>query len=54
MANDTNNFFNNINDYCTNQQLIGCRDLFRGIAVKEWVMGNHNISKLYAHNKVLV
>ena len=54
MVNDMNKFFNNSNDYCTNHQLIGHRDLFRGVTVKEWVMGNHNVSKFHACNKVLV
>ena len=49
-----NKFFNNRNDYFINQQLIGHIDLFRGVIVKELVMGNHNISKFYAHDKVLV
>ena len=34
--------------------MIGHRDLLRGVAVKEWAMGNHNISKFHARNKVLV
>ena len=54
MANDVNKFFNNSDDYHTNKKLIGCRDLFRGVTVKEWAIGNHNISKLHVHNKVLV
>ena len=54
MVNDVNKFFDNSNDYYTNQQLIWCRDLFRVVIVKEWAMGNHNIGKLYACNKVLV
>ena len=54
MENDTNKFFNNSNDHCTNHKLFGCRDLFRGVVVKKWVMGNHNISKCHAFNKVLV
>ena len=51
MANDENKFFNNNNDYFKNQQFIGYRDLFKGFIVKEWVTGNHNISKFHSHKK---
>ena len=34
MVNDANKYFDNNNDYCTNQQLIGYRDLFREFIVK--------------------
>ena len=37
---DTNKCFNNDNNAYDNQQLIGCRDLFRGVIVKEWVVSN--------------
>ena len=37
---DTNKHFNNDNNFHANQQLIGCEDLFRRVAVKEWAMVN--------------
>ena len=54
MVSDMSNFFRNSNDYCMNQMLIGYRHLFRGVTVKEWVMVNHNVRKLHAHDKALV
>ena len=32
---EINKYFDNNDDYCTNQQLIGHRNLFRGVIVKE-------------------
>ena len=54
MLNDINKYFNDNEDYYTNQQMIGHRDLFRGVVVKEWVMKNHNNINFHAYNKVLV
>ena len=54
MLNDINKYFNNNEDYYTNQQMIGYRDLFRGVVVKEWVIENQNNINFYAYNKVLV
>ena len=54
MLKDINKYFNNDDYYYTNQQLIGHRGLFRGVIVKEWVMGNHNNINSHACNKVLV
>ena len=33
---------------------LGCKALFRGVKVKEWVMGNYNNVNFHAHKKVLV
>ena len=54
MLNDVNKYFNNNDDYYTNQQLIGHRELFRGVVVKEWVIENQNNINFHAYNKVLV
>ena len=54
MLKDIDKYFNNNDDYYINQQLIGCRDLFRGVIVKEWVMGNYNYINFHACNKALV
>ena len=45
---------NMIINHCTNQQLIGHRDMFRGGSVKEWVMGNNNSTNLHARGEALV
>ena len=44
MVNDAKKCFNNNNDYYKNKQFIGHRYLFRGFLVKDWLMGNNNIS----------
>ena len=54
MLKDINECFNNCNDHHTNQQLIGHRDMFRGVVVKEWVIGKNINIIFHAHNKVLV
>ena len=54
MLKDINKCFNDDNDYYANQQLIGCNDTFRGVVVKEWVMGNNNSINFHACSKVLV
>ena len=54
MLKDINKYFNNDDDCHTSQKLIGRRDVFRGIVLKEWVMGNNNNMNLHACNKVLV
>ena len=35
MVKDVDKYFDNNNDHCTNHQLIGYRDLFREVIVKE-------------------
>ena len=54
MLNDISKYSNNGDDYYTNQQLIGHKDIFRGVVVKEWVMGNDNNINFHTCNKVLV
>ena len=51
---EINEYFNNDDDYYTNQQLIGYIDLFGGVIVKEWAMGNYNNINFHACKKVLV
>ena len=51
MLKDINKCFNNDDNCYKNQQLNGCRDLFRGVIVKEWVIGNYNTINFYTYNK---
>ena len=51
---DMRKYFNNDNDFCTNQQLIGHQDLFLGVTVKQWAMVNQNRINLHLHDKSLV
>ena len=50
MLKDVNKYFNNDDNYHTNQQLIGYKDLFRGFIAKDWVIDNYNSANLYLHN----
>ena len=54
MLKDVNKYFNNEDDCHTNQQLIGYKDLFRCVIVKDWVIDNCNSANFYPHNKVLI
>ena len=54
MLKDTNKYFDKEDDYYTNQRLIGCKNVFRGVIVKDWVMCNNNRVKFHPHNKVLI
>ena len=54
MLNNISKYFNNEDDFYTNQQLVGHKDFFRGAAVKEWIMGNDRNINFHAYNKVLV
>ena len=40
MLGDINKYFNNDNNTCTNQNLIGNKDSCRGFILKEWVASN--------------
>ena len=42
MLKDTNKFSNDDDDCCTDQQLIGNKDMTRGVIVKDWSMENCN------------
>ena len=33
-------YFNDDENCYANQQTIGCKDIFRGVIVKEWIVGN--------------
>ena len=37
MPNDIGKYFNNEENFWTNQQVLGKREVFRGIIVKDWV-----------------
>ena len=49
-----NNYFNNEDDHCPNQQLIGCKDMFRSAIKKDWVMENSDSVNFLPHDKVLI
>ena len=51
---DVNKHFNSGDDYCTNQQLIGCNDMFVGTIVKDWVIDNRNSINIHPCDKVLI
>ena len=46
-------YFNDDEDCSTNQQTIGCKDMFRGIIVKEWIVGNEDYVSSHTCNKIL-
>ena len=54
MLNDMKSHFNNDDDYHANQQLIGHKDLFRGVIVKHWAIDDHSGVNFHPHNKVLI
>ena len=54
MLNYVKKDFNKTNNHCTSQQLIGNNDLFRGVIVKEWVMGNQGRIDFPQCNTVVV
>ena len=47
-------YFNSDGDYYANQQLIGYKNLLRGVTVKDWVIDNYNSANFHPHNKVLI
>ena len=54
MLYEINKHFNNNNNVHTNKYLIGHKDLFRGVIVKEWVVSNQNRIHFKSHNKLIV
>ena len=51
---DTNKYSSNEDDCCTNKQLIGHKDIIRGVIVKDWIMHNINSVNFHPHDKVLI
>ena len=51
---EINNYFNNDNNACTNQNLIGHRDLFRRVIAKEWVVSNQKHIDFRSYDKAIV
>ena len=49
-----NKYFNNDNNACTNKQVIGYEELFRGVILKEKVMLNQKKVDFRPCNKVVV
>ena len=54
MLKDANKCLNNEYYYHTNHQLIGYKDIFGGVIVKDWVMINSNSVNFHPCDKVLV
>ena len=54
MFGDIKKHFNHDNNPYTNKQLIGCKDLFGGVIVKEWVVSNQKRIDFKLYNKVIV
>ena len=54
MIHDERKHFHNETVYCTNQEVLGCRETFRGIVLKEWVVQFNIRINVDEHNKVLV
>ena len=46
--------FNDDEDICTNQQIIGFKDMFRGVTMKEYVSGNEHCVDFQIYNKILI
>ena len=51
---DINKYFNNDDNACTNKQLIGCKDLFRVVILKEWVVSNQKRIYFKSHDREIV
>ena len=47
-------YFNDDDNYYANQQIIGYKDVFRGVIVKEWVVGNEYGVNLHNYNNILI
>ena len=44
--------FNDDEDWFTNQQMIGFKDMFRGLIVKQWIAGNEHCVNFHIYNKI--
>ena len=47
-------YFNRESNFCTNQQVLGMREVFRGVVVKSWVYLPLEKIKFSKHNEKLV
>ena len=54
MMKDAIKHFNDDEDHHANQQTIGCEDMFRGLIVKEWIVGNEHCVNFHIFNKILI
>ena len=54
MLRDINNHFNDDDNYYAYQQIIPCDDMFRGVIVKEWIVGNAYDVNFHNYNKILI
>ena len=48
---DINKYFHNDNNIYATQQLIGHKDLFREVIVKEWAIINQNRTNFHSHDE---
>ena len=46
--------FNDDEDCYTNQKIIGHKDMFRGVIVKEWIVGNEDCVDFHTCNNILM
>ena len=54
MENAIEKYFNNEENFWTNQQVLGMREVFRGIMVKDWASTPVESTDFTQHNKVLI
>ena len=54
MLKDLINHFNDDEDYHANRQTIKYKDMFRGVIVKELIVGNEHCVNFDIHNKTLI
>ena len=51
---DVGKYFNNEQNFWTNQQVIGIREVLKGIAVKNWVLFPVESTEFKKYNKILI
>ena len=54
MENDIETCFNNKENLHTNQEMLGMREVFRGVMFKKWVAMPNEITHYLKHNKALI
>ena len=54
MLRDIIKYFNYDDNYYANQQIIGYKDMFMGVIIKEWVAGNEHGVIFHNYNKILI
>ena len=51
---DVIKYFNDDEYYYSNQQIIGCKDMFRGAIMKEWIISNEHCVNFHICGKILI